>query len=283
MGNLRGRGQQETTSDGQLGSGVPWGSTRGRLGIALGVVLSSGVLSGCPTAVVTPPADPPQTSSQPPESVRDLVLGMQAILTPEAKPAVPSEAAKPVSEAAKSISDPQSSAARLANLSGLIATTYQVLSSRPLRGHRDAVNTAAFSPDGRSVVTASADVSVRVFDATTDTERQRLNGHAASVNSASYSPDGKRIVTASADHTVRLWAADTGRMQSVLNGHNGSVNAVVFSPDSFSSPPPDEQLTTKATMPKYRNDLMRFFICGNFFVILMSDKHRRDLKSRRMT
>ena len=56
------------------------------------------------------------------------------------------------------------------------------------------VRSAAFSPDGSRIVTASADNTARIWDAATAKEIAVLRGYR--VNSAAFSPDGSRIVTA---------------------------------------------------------------------------------------
>ena len=78
-----------------------------------------------------------------------------------------------------------------------------------LRGHRGRVNSAAFSPDGTQVVTASLDGTARVWDVGTAAVTV-LRGHEREVNSAAFSPDGTRLVTASWDGTARVWDAATG-------------------------------------------------------------------------
>lgn len=76
---------------------------------------------------------------------------------------------------------------------------------RQLSGHSSAIQTAAFSPDGTSIVTASYEETARLWDARTGAARAVLKGHEGTVNSAAFSPDGTSIVTASWDKTARIW------------------------------------------------------------------------------
>ena len=78
-----------------------------------------------------------------------------------------------------------------------------------LSGHEDIVTTAAYSPDGTRIVTASRDKTARIWDSGTGAPLGVLSGHSGIVESAAYSPDGTRIVTASADKTARIWDART--------------------------------------------------------------------------
>jgi WD40 repeat protein len=100
-----------------------------------------------------------------------------------------------------------------------------------LSGHGATVFTAAYSPDGKRVVTASQDSTARIWEATTGALLIVLSGHADAVRSAAYSPDGQRIVTASADKTAHIWDARTGSQLAVLSGHVGPVNFAAYSPD----------------------------------------------------
>ena len=69
---------------------------------------------------------------------------------------------------------------------------------------KERILSAAYSPDGRWIVTASTDDTARVWSAESGQQKMVLQGHTGPVTSAAYSPDGRWIVTAS-DGTARVW------------------------------------------------------------------------------
>jgi WD40 repeat protein len=99
------------------------------------------------------------------------------------------------------------------------------------RGHTDDINSVAFSRDGRRVVSASADRTVRVWEVATGECQAVLRGHTGVVFAAVFHPDGTRIASASRDQTIRLWEVATGEEVSRLQGHTSYVWSLAFSPD----------------------------------------------------
>jgi WD40 repeat protein/serine/threonine protein kinase len=89
---------------------------------------------------------------------------------------------------------------------------------------------AAFSHNGKQVVTASSSGACRVWDATTGEPRTPWLHHDSSVEDAEFSPDDRFMLTASWDNTARLWNAATGE-QVVQFQHAGLVWSASFSPD----------------------------------------------------
>jgi WD40 repeat protein len=86
-----------------------------------------------------------------------------------------------------------------------------------------------FSADGKRVVAASNDHTVRFWDMETGKELKRID--VANAHSAALSPDGKHIVCGEIS-AVRVFDVATGKELRLYNGHTGSVASVAFFPDS---------------------------------------------------
>ena len=116
-------------------------------------------------------------------------------------------------------------------VSSLQAILLDICEKNRLEDHKGSVKSVVYSPDGKTLASASKDNTIKLWDATTGKKISTLTGHTDWVNSVVYSPDGKTLASASADNTIKLWGVTTGKEISTLNGHKDFVNSVVYSPD----------------------------------------------------
>jgi tetratricopeptide (TPR) repeat protein len=101
---------------------------------------------------------------------------------------------------------------------------------RPLP-HQAKVNAVAFRPDGKAVITGTADGTVQVWDTATASPIGAPLKHEDTVNAVAFSPDGRTALTASNDRTARLWDTASGRSIARPLMHPDQVRTAAFSPD----------------------------------------------------
>jgi len=110
---------------------------------------------------------------------------------------------------------------------------------KELKGHKSAISSIAFSPDGRQLISGSGwlyeesrDNTVRLWDVQKGAEIRRFSGHALGIMSVAFSPDGRFIASSGMDKTIRLWKkADLDAPPMVVKAAS-AVKGIAFSPDS---------------------------------------------------
>ncbi|WP_422615951.1 helix-hairpin-helix domain-containing protein, partial [Nodularia spumigena] len=80
-----------------------------------------------------------------------------------------------------------------------------------LQEHCNWVNSVAYSPDGQTLASGSADNTIKIWNVTTGKLLQTLTAHSGSVNSVAYSPDGQTLASGSTDNTIKIWNVTTGK------------------------------------------------------------------------
>src|SRR5262249_48932498 len=106
------------------------------------------------------------------------------------------------------------------------------------RGHTDAVNAIAFSPDGKVLASGDCVGAIRLWDTATGKERAAFTHAGRRAWSLAFSPDGKTLASSSPSR-VMLWEVRTGQPRAVIETGGQEVNrvgqhagcSVVFSPD----------------------------------------------------
>jgi WD40 repeat protein len=94
-----------------------------------------------------------------------------------------------------------------------------------------AVGRVAFSPDGRSLVTAGADGTARWWETATGTPKGMPERPIDSLTDVAFNPDGRRVATACKDGNAFLWDVQSGKQLAACSGHSQAITQVCFSPD----------------------------------------------------
>ena len=100
------------------------------------------------------------------------------------------------------------------------------------KGHRNGVTSLAFFPDGRSLVSASFDYSVRVWSIRSGSSKVLpATGSPSVFKCFSFSPNGCYIAAGNVDNSLWIWNLRTHGLVAKWPGHTESALHTEFTPD----------------------------------------------------
>lgn len=110
-----------------------------------------------------------------------------------------------------------------------------------LKGHNGAVVAVAFSPDSKTLASASYDGRLKLWDMTTGKERATLGEYRGCLGCVAFSPDGKTLASGAIGspglfpdlYNVNLRDVASGKIRTTLKGKTLFVHSVAFSPDGL--------------------------------------------------
>lgn len=100
--------------------------------------------------------------------------------------------------------------------------------------HAGTVNTVAFTPDGKLLISAGDDCIIRFWDTLNGRRLLELRGHAGYVSRVAVAPSGRTLASTSSDGSVRLWEIATGRQLWSSAANGCPIDSVAFAPDGNS-------------------------------------------------
>jgi WD40 repeat protein len=105
-------------------------------------------------------------------------------------------------------------------------------------GHMAVIRGLTFTPDGRQLVSASEDKTIRVWDLASGKTLRTIRGESApgpagAVYAIALSPDGKWLAAGgwTGDEEIRLYEFASGKLVALFKGHRSTVFRLAFSPD----------------------------------------------------
>ncbi|MGD1941991.1 MAG: toll/interleukin-1 receptor domain-containing protein [Leptolyngbyaceae cyanobacterium] len=128
-------------------------------------------------------------------------------------------------------------------LSSLQQSLFWVQERNRLEGHTSTVWQVAFSPDGQTLASVSADGSIRLW-CLDGIELAMLEGQGTPLLDVDFSPDGEFLVAADSNGAVHLWNSD-GSSEFTWQAHRQPTRAVAFSPSGEYVATASEDATVK--------------------------------------
>ncbi|MCW5910405.1 MAG: caspase family protein [Cyclobacteriaceae bacterium] len=102
---------------------------------------------------------------------------------------------------------------------------------RTFEGHTDVVASLASSKDGKRLLSASWDGSIRLWDIATGLAEKKLSGHQGAVHVALFNHTETGIYSAGADRIIRYWDVNTDKVLKTYESHVAEITSLILTPD----------------------------------------------------
>ncbi len=102
---------------------------------------------------------------------------------------------------------------------------------KALDKHKGSIYSVAFTPDGKSLLTAGSDGVIREWNPSDGSLKRTFKGHTETVHGIAVSPDGSLLLSGSYDHKSRLWDMHGVKTLKVFHTSDLIVRRVGFSRD----------------------------------------------------
>lgn len=103
--------------------------------------------------------------------------------------------------------------------------------TQTLIGHRDAVWSVLLTRNGETLVSASADKTIKVWNLKTRKVMRTLVGHTDTIRAIALNQNEQVLVSGGADQKIKIWNFQTFDLMSTLSTNAGSVWSVAISND----------------------------------------------------
>lgn len=97
---------------------------------------------------------------------------------------------------------------------------------RTLTGHTKTISDIVITPDGRRVVSAGWDKTLRIWELSSGQCVSSIEGHTEQITVVAITPDGKYIISGGWDKSLKIFDLSTEECLGTLEGHEGVVTAV---------------------------------------------------------
>jgi WD40 repeat protein len=148
--------------------------------------------------------------------------------------------------------------------------------AREFMGHSGPIYELVYSPDKRTIASASLDHTAILWDAETGKVLRQLVSHTEEVTAVAFSPDGRYLLTAAWDQRLILWDVQTGNAVAEYLGHAAPPNDIIFTRDGrFIISSASDQTRRIWLTPLERREMVNWIFANRYVPEMTCDQRRQ--------